>query len=296
MEKIIIPHTYNYIAAFLTLQCNLSCNYCINYDEKGLSSRTVQRKHMSSGEWIHAINRLSIEKDNLPVTLQGGEPTLHKGFCEIVNGVNEDIKLDLLTNLTFKVDEFIDKIKPEKFTRQAKYAAIRASYHPGQNDIEELIDKTIAMRKAGFYIGLYAVEVPSNAMLVRRAKAKCLALGIDFRTKEYLGFDGKAWHGTYKYPEAVSQRSAKYCECKTTELIIGPDGYVFRCHSDLYSARAPIGHILDPNFRIEDIYRPCAMFGYCNPCDIKVKTNRFQEFGHTSVDIKNIREAVNEPV
>ncbi|MFH1772635.1 MAG: hypothetical protein ABH872_07460 [Candidatus Omnitrophota bacterium] len=32
----------------------------------------------------------------------------------------------------------------------------------------------------------------------------------------------------------------------------------------------------------------CREFGYCNPCDIKVKTNRFLEAGHTAVDIRPI--------
>ena len=50
--------------------------------------------------------------------------------------------------------------------------------------------------------------------------------------------------------------------------------------------RAAIGHILDESFVIEDIFRPCRAFGLCNPCDIKVKTNRFQQYGHTSVEIE----------
>ena len=61
---------------------------------------------------------------------------------------------------------------------------------------------------------------------------------------------------------------------------------MYRCHSDLYAGRDPIGHTLDPDFQIEDVYRKCDVFGHCNPCDLKVKTNRLQEFGHTSVDIK----------
>jgi hypothetical protein len=32
----------------------------------------------------------------------------------------------------------------------------------------------------------------------------------------------------------------------------------------------------------------CYNFGDCNPCDVKIKTNRFQEYGHTSVEIINI--------
>ena len=34
MKPIIIPQTYNYIATFLSLACNLRCSYCINYFEE----------------------------------------------------------------------------------------------------------------------------------------------------------------------------------------------------------------------------------------------------------------------
>ncbi|WP_419771182.1 MAG: radical SAM protein [Candidatus Marinarcus sp.] len=294
MEKIIVPHEYNYIGAFVSLGCNLTCDYCINLNEENSTRKSVSRKPMSGKDWAKAINRLSILNDDLPITLQGGEPTIHKDFYELVNGVNDGVKLDLLTNMIFDVDEFIAKIDPKKFTREAKYAAIRVSYHPGQNDIDDLIQKAKKFDKAGFYIGIYAVMVPQNQEHIKAVQEKCLAQGIDFRIKEYLGFDGQQWHGTYKYDEAISQKVEKYCDCKTTELIIAPSGHVFRCHSDLYENRTPIGHILDLNFDIEQIHRPCYVFGHCNPCDIKVKTNRHQIFGHTSVDIQNIRELTKE--
>ncbi|MFC1593818.1 radical SAM protein [Candidatus Omnitrophota bacterium] len=290
MKTVSIPKHYNYVATFLTLNCNLACGYCINYKDLKSSRKEILTSSMDADQWIIAINRLRIGRDDLPVTFQGGEPTLHKGFYEIVNGTKEEIKFDLLTNLMFDVDAFIKNVPFKRFIREAKYAAIRASYHPGQNDIDDLIAKILKLADAGFYVGLYAVMVSSNAEHIKEVQERCLSLGIDFRTKEYLGFDGQQWHGVYKYAEAVSEKVQKYCECKTTELIVGPDGNVFRCHSDLYSKRQPIGHILDPNFHIEDVYRPCYVFGHCNPCDIKVKTNRFQIFGHTSVDIRNIRE------
>ncbi len=42
---------------------------------------------------------------------------------------------------------------------------------------------------------------------------------------------------------------------------------------------------MDENFELEERFRECDVFGHCNPCDVKLKTNRFQEFGHTSVEI-----------
>ena len=82
----------------------------------------------------------------------------------------------------------------------------------------------------------------------------------------------------------------KRCRCRTSDVIIGPDGGVYRCHHDLYKDFQPIGHILDPEFIIEDRFRECSSFGDCNPCDVKVKTNRFQIHGHTSVEIEDIAQ------
>lgn len=295
-RPIVVPPHYNYIAFFLTLGCNLACPYCINLNESGATRSSVARKMIEPQEWLDFINRIVLldengkQREDIPLTLQGGEPTLYKGFFELVNGIPSKFKLDLLTNFMFDVDEFVSKIDPKKFSRDAKYAPIRVSYHPGQNKIEDLIVKHHKMRDAGFYVGIYSVATPQNLAHIEEVKELCKKEGIDFRVKEYLGFDGEKWHGTYKYLEAISQKCNKYCDCKTTELLVGPNGGVYRCHSDLYESREPIGSILDENFVLEDIFRPCYVFGHCNPCDIKVKTNRFQEFGHTSVEIKNIRE------
>lgn len=290
MRKITVPLEYNYIGAFITLGCNLNCSYCINLNEEGSNRKSVTRTAMSGANWAKAINKLNILNTDLPITIQGGEPTFHKEFYEMINLIDDNIKLDLLTNMMFDVDEFIKQIDPKRFTREAKYAAIRVSYHPGENKIEDLIIKHDKLKDAGFYTGLYAVKTPENEKHIDEVMKQCLDKGIDFRVKEYLGFDGEKWHGTYKFPEAISQKIEKYCECKTSELILAPSGHVFRCHSDLYENRTPIGHILDPEFKIEQIHRECYVFGHCNPCDIKVKTNRHQVFGHTSVDIQNIRE------
>ena len=112
-------------------------------------------------------------------------------------------------------------------------------------------------------------------------------MGIDFRTKEFLGeLRGKVY-GTYKY-QAGLNGNPKKALCRTTELLIAPDMSVYRCHADLYNQRNPLGHLLDPEFRIEDKPRTCEWFGLCNPCDIKTKFDRFQEMGHCAVEVKEV--------
>ncbi len=283
---------HNYVAFFLTLACNLKCSYCINLHGNGSRYSGGSRKSLSVHEWIEAANRLILRED-LPLTLQGGEPTLYKDFYKFVNEVREDIKMDLLTNLTFNVDEFIRNVPSWRFAREAPYAPIRVSYHPGENSLTELIYKTFRLQAAGFRVGIYGLLYPDEALRqhILEAQELCLNMGIDFRTKEFLGEWNGRIYGTMRYEDAVGSTELRSCECRTTELIVDPGGYVYRCHADLYKGRNPVGHILDSDFSITtlDIFRACHFFGDCNPCDVKIKTNRFQIFGHTSVEIRNIQ-------
>ena len=285
---IILEDRHNYVAFFLTLNCNLKCAYCINLhnDIKRLSQ--VKRGNLSTEEWIQAANRLQL-RDDLPLTLQGGEPTLFEGFYRFVNEVNPAIKMDLLTNLTFDTSEFIKNAPLSRFTREAQYASIRVSYHPGQNDIEMLTSKTKQLENAGFRVGLYGVLHPDPEIHdhILSIQHQCTQQGIDFRTKEFLGFWQGKLYGTYKNPDAIFSEKLQPCRCRTTELIVDPAGYIYRCHADLYKGRTPIAHILDHSFSMKalDEFRHCDFYGECNPCDVKVTTNRFQEYGHTSVEI-----------
>jgi hypothetical protein len=282
MRTVRIPERYNYIAAFLTLACNLRCSFCIN--RFGGTSVSPVRP-MAGGEWVSGINRL-VTRPDLPVTLQGGEPSLHPDFIEIINGIRPDIPIDLLTNLTFDVEEFARRVRPERLRRSAPYASIRVSYHPETMDLDPLLERVLYLKGREFSIGIWGVLHPDYQAQILDAQGRCVSRGIDFRTKEFLGWHDGRLHGNIRYEGACEGRRHWPVLCRTSELLIGPKGQVFRCHSDLYADRSPAGNLLDPNFVINESFRQCDNFGECNPCDVKVKTNRFQEFGHTSVEIR----------
>lgn len=280
-NPILMPKTYNYIAAFLTFACNLKCAYCINHFERSV----IRRKTMSGKDWVLGLNRI-VSRDDLPITLQGGEPSLHPDFIYVINHISPKLNMDLLTNLQFDVKEFIKKVHPDRIKRKAPYASIRVSYHPEAMDLDELMQKTLEMLEANFSIGIWVVMHPDYEKVILEAQKKCQKHGIDFRLKEFLGEHKGRLHGSYRYEGACDKKFKKDVFCKTTELLLDSAGHVYRCHSDLYAAVGPIGHILDPDFKIEDKFRSCDHFGHCNPCDVKVKTNRFQKFGHTSVEVR----------
>jgi MoaA/NifB/PqqE/SkfB family radical SAM enzyme len=266
---------------FLTLECNLHCSYCINR----FGELSAGRRLLSGQEWLDGLNRI-VANDDLPVTLQGGEPTLHPDFPAIVNGIRSDLNIDLLTNLELDLQRFQEQVPPEKMRRDSPYASIRVSYHPEVMAIGRLAAKVRILLDAGYSIGIWGVLHPDWQQEIISAQEYCTGMGIDFRTKEFLGEYAGVMHGVYSYPDACQGQGQKVVSCRTTELIIAPDGSIYRCHSDLYSGREPVGNILDPELAIVEDFRSCDCYGLCNPCDVKLKTNRFQSFGHTSVEIK----------
>jgi MoaA/NifB/PqqE/SkfB family radical SAM enzyme len=281
IKPILIPARYNYIGIFLTFDCNLSCSYCINNFERSLK----QRKGIPGKDWVAALNRIQTRVD-LPVTLQGGEPMLYPDTVFIINNLKPELPIDILTNLQFDVRSFSKQVDPERLKRDAPYASIRASYHPEQMNLEDTIERILVLQRAGFSVGVWSVLHPHYEEHIRKAQKECQSKGIDFRFKEFLGeYKGKLY-GTYKYDGACGHKALHQVECRTSELLVDPSGQVYRCHHDVYQQCNPVGFLLDEEFQVEDSFRSCSDFGCCNPCDVKVKTNRFQRSGHTSVDIR----------
>ena len=270
---------FNYAEAFLTLRCNLGCSYCIN-DVDGVNRN---REELSADQWT-AINRF--DWGDLPLTLGGGEPTKHKQFFDILDKIKPGVNLELLTNLTFDVDEFIERTSPERFTKkEGAYKSIRASYHPERHNPNELVGNASALQDAGFKIGLFGINYPTsmkaNIEMAETAREK----GVYFFIGDFLGeVDGHNF-GFLKYPDAVDG-SPKDVSCRTKNITIGPNGNAYRCHRDLYHEQHELGNITDPSFDFKYEFKPCSDFGLCNPCDVKARSNRFLEMGDSNVEVK----------
>lgn len=286
LPEIKLPDNYNYIGVFLTYKCNMYCSYCINEH-----SKLERVKELSGTDWIRGLTRI-VTRADLPLTIQGGEPTVHPEFPFIINGLqHEGLWLDLLSNGIFLVGKFMYEIDNQAFKRDAKYASIRFSYHENTNSAE-LLSNASVLQDSGYEVGIWGVEIPTDKMKAKLGIIKNMAkeLKIDFRTKEYLGTWFGKLYGSYKYPNAVSSENKKTWnrKCKASELLINPAGDIFRCHRDLYANEYTVGNILNPELKIYNDFRPCMNYGDCNPCDIKLKFNRFQETGHCSVEIQEV--------
>ncbi|WP_162232444.1 glycosyltransferase family 9 protein [Methylogaea oryzae] len=356
LSPIPLPDSLNYIGLFLTLECNLNCSYCIN-DPQQLGRRNAlfpmdgksARKGLTPEQWVAALRRLPF-RPGLPITLQGGEPMLYwggQGLGLILSQVPH--YFDLLTNFALKPEVFARYLNGQqaKLQRDAPYPSIRVSYHADEMNrawngrgFEALVARCEALRDYGFRIsprkadsdvGIYMVEHPQNRVT---AEMKAAYEGrVPFETKEFLGVHDGKLYGRYLYPFSTDliargiYPTTLQCECRTTELLIDPMGFVWGCHYYLYEgwshggplrefaaleqegfryarhgarifagrAMAPVGHLLDPDFAMAEleVFRPCKQYGRCIGCDTKIKNDRFQSYydrgiPHTSVQIRNI--------
>ena len=243
MQVIKLPQHCNYIGVFLTLRCNMSCSYCIVHHGKFKMKRS-----MNTSQWIKALERIP-SSPTLPITLQGGEPTLHSGFYSIAHSIPNG-HVDLLTNGKFKVSEFVSNVSSSKFKRNMHYASIRFSYHD-TTPTNSFLAKVSALNIWGYEVGVWGIAIPTGELSQRNKKMGevCSDLGLDFRLKSFLGYLRGSLYGAYTYPKGLDGGARKVL-CRTSELLIAPDGHVFRCHADLYGARNPIGHILDPKLSL----------------------------------------------
>jgi hypothetical protein len=352
-----LPDTLNYIGIFLTLECNLSCSYCINDPQQSGQRETLfpiqaksLRKSLTPAEWAEALNRIPFRQD-LPITLQGGEPTLYWGSKGLGMILSETPHyFDLLTNFALKPAVLAKNLNGQqrKLQRDAPYPSIRVSYHAEEMDrvwhgkgFAELVNRCEELRDYGFRVspskaesdvGIYMVAHPQNKLTTEMESA--YTGRVPFETKEFLGVHDGKLHGHYLYPfstDLIAHNIHPHtlsCECRTTELLIDPLGFVWGCHFYLYQSwiaagpvkefeeletlgfrysenatklfanhsLAPIGHLLDPDFSMVDleVFRPCRHYGRCIGCDTKVKNDRFQSYynqgiPHTSVMIHNIQ-------
>ena len=248
-----LPTMFNYIGILITMRCNFKCSYCLNWRMNGNEERDVDY-------WLKAIDRI---ESHLPITLSGGEPSIHKAFFPILT--NLDKKFDLLTNLTFNIDEFIENVPLERFQNDKEYAPIRVSYHPGFSEKINVIERVKKLMKHDYRVGVYVVDTEANKPIIEDLKKH---EWLDLQVKPYLEHEVKMEHPRER-------------RCAITELIVGPDGNIYKCHRDLYKAEHPLGELLTTNANYS--YRYCGNSDECHPCDVKNKRDRFGHFGYTSV-------------
>lgn len=278
--KVPIQYLFDaYWSAFLTFNCTGNCWYCIQHvcKDSFLEARVDYEKNKLSGEeWVNFYNRLQ-KWHSQKLGIIGGEPTIHPDFFEVVNGVKGFYRT-ITTNLSTKaILQFDHKIENKDNLR------INTSFHPKLMTVDAFAERIHLLRDQGFYIDQIAM-VDTHEVDFRKYHTEFLARGITIQPQTFLGiFDGEL------YPNAESSMMEDHGEtginnrttfmdgfscarktqvlCSSGRFLVAPDGGIYRCHYQLYSGVDKQGDVRTGEFPIEQDYRLCEDYGFCNPCD-----------------------------
>lgn len=268
----------NYIAAFLTMACPRGCPYCLNE----LGGEVARYKISSAEKWVPALNRLDCD---VPITLHGGEPLYHPDFYEIVNHIRPESSMDMLTTFPYGVDEFCSKIRPERFHNPFRYPSIRVTHHFDSMNLEETIDNVLRLRANGYSVGLYFVRHPGMKERIDDASRHCGSKGLTPVLKPYLGMHDNRVYGYYKYDQACFSSALHRVSCRSSNLLVAPDGGVYGCHKGLFG-KIPLlstGNLFG-EYEFDKVV-DCPHYGDCNACDVQYKYDKEGNWGFSAVTI-----------
>jgi SAM-dependent methyltransferase len=268
-----------YWAAFLTFVCTGNCSYCIQHvckDEFVQARAEYEKNKLSGKEWLEYYNKLQ-RWGGQRLGLIGGEPTMHPDFFEIVNGLEGYYKT-VTTNLsTTAINGFGELIEDKSSIR------VNTSFHPDIIDVDNFAHRIHLLREQGFNVDQIAM-VDHPGVDFRRYHTEFVKRGITITPQTFLGkYNGELFpndesslakdygetgiNNQELYKFGFSCQEKKETICHTGRFLVAPDGGVYRCHYQLYSRRDKQGDVKDFQMPIDQDFRMCNDFGFCNPCD-----------------------------
>ncbi|HYW75385.1 MAG TPA: adenosyl-hopene transferase HpnH [Gammaproteobacteria bacterium] len=174
-------------------QCNLACPGCgkIDYEDD------ILRKRLSVEECLEAVDECGAPVVSIP----GGEPLIHKGIKDIVEGIIARKKFVYLCTNAVLLDKKLDLFEPSPYLTFSVHLDGLEERHDESVDREGVFKKaTAAIRKAkkrGFRVNV-------NTTLFAGEDPEQVARFFDFAATD-LGIDGITVSPGYSYEHAPRQ-------------------------------------------------------------------------------------------
>lgn len=260
----------------LTHECNYRCSYCPTWND-GVKTPQI----LSTAQWKRIWDRIFDLYYSCIIRFTGGEPSTYPDFSNIVGAVSQKHTIDITTNLSFDVDDFMRSIEPGN-------VAISASFHPEFNEVTAFLEKVVRLHKNGFMATICVVAYPPHLRDLAYYKKVTEDAGIMFKflpfTGEYRGLRypesftaeeknltrelaettrddtgkqlNKQWNewNTEKRSSDEGIRKEKLCSMGHTYAIINTFGEVKRCCAP--DGRS-LGSIFDSAFHLLSEPQPC---------------------------------------
>jgi len=249
-----------YFSVFLTQACNFNCPYCrqkfhlTSPQEPIHQARDIPGYALLEGaRWVAALN--AIEEPLPRLHVQGGEPSLHPDFHQILNGLKFNLTMD--TNLSFDAERFVREVR--------RPVTIYCTFHPTQMSAEVFARNYHTIRQAGFEIYPSIIPDPYHPAAVADATHYLRGKGVPLSVSGYIGWVNGKLSPPFR-EEPYNGRRRKVL-CRSREVLFAPDGSVYNCPAKLdRRGKTTYGNLLQGNASLPSGYVLCDEYGLCNPC------------------------------
>ncbi len=289
----------------IMLPCNYRCSYCVVHNE------AAQYLIQGVSEWRKVWERIFKLYGCCQVRFAGGEPTIYPHFIDLVGMILEMHTVDITTNLSFDVEEWIKKVPSQGI-------AISGSLHLEHQKPEDFLKKLLILRNKGNQlISASLVAYPTYLDRIDAIRAMFEKEQVLFKIIPFNGvYQGKRYPGAYTDDERILlgmqvQRSQDelgktlnkqwqdYANAKPNDknfmgmpchmgemyAKIYSDGTVRRC---CHTGVDILGHITDPNLKLFEGPEPCTVMS-CS-CWKPMVAGKYEEKVHM------LWQSANHPV
>jgi organic radical activating enzyme len=232
------------VRAYLTLRCNLRCDFCVNNDVDG-GRKLREYQLLSPEQWIYIFNTL-----NRDIVITGGEPLLYTGLDEVVSGVNPKLDITIYSNMMVP-------LKGDLTWLQRKGLRMYLSYHPSYGDDTVFVENIRELEQYNVSFTIHAIDVVGREKLEKKCSERLAGLELPIVIDE----DQRTLF------ESSSKKFRKRVKCERSIILVAPDGYRYQCVSRMVRRVAPFENLLTEPFSGEHRVVQCGDYGYCAPCD-----------------------------
>jgi MoaA/NifB/PqqE/SkfB family radical SAM enzyme len=244
----------------LTFRCNYTCPYC----DQARDKIWLQYPDLPADAWIKFFSRLPPSL----LHLTGGEPFLHRGFCDILSAMPKRHLFYIATNLSQPLDHFLSVVDRDRLL------LVAASLHPSHRSfsLKTYLEKVQTLQAAGIPVYVNYVAYPEQIWMIPFLKKSVELVGAMFNVDPFIS-------KTYRYSaeeelkvkKFLTQRrktnfawneegKLKYCSAGMDYFYVVPNGQVYRCLSGFYHhdpKRFYLFNITEtPHFNIQP--KPCS--------------------------------------
>lgn len=263
-------------------KCNYYCTYCFLHFEP--ETANIEAVYLSPERWIKIWEDIYKRHGPCQIAVTGGEPFTYPHFIDLISELQKLHTFEFSTNLSWDIDEFISKVRPER-------VIINSSYHPEYINLEDFTSKLWLLKKNNYQLSITVVAYPPFLNDILGYKAKFTSEGFSLNIFPYRGpYQGK------KYPEGYtdlekdllkklgmsveSERNKKLYEtwvdkkeaqaqepvCRMGQQYakIIPDGEAYRCCAAVHKDWGCLGNIINGSFNLN--LEPSACLQHSQNC------------------------------